>query len=163
MARCTHVKKARKAVPKSVCGIDGGIKVGQSYYWWKFRRGGKHYSLSPPRRSQLTQSAFYGSIYDLEDDVIGMAIADEALESVRDEVVSALEEMRDGCQENLDNLPQQLQESSILNERIENLESAISEFEQLEFDPDDRDEGDSLEDFWEACLSNLQNVSIEVA
>lgn len=31
MPRVTHVKKARKAIP----GTD--IKVGDSYYWWKFR------------------------------------------------------------------------------------------------------------------------------
>lgn len=37
MARATLVKKARKDIP----GTD--IKAGDSYYWWAFRFGGKHY------------------------------------------------------------------------------------------------------------------------
>ncbi len=54
MPRVTHVKKARKDNP--VC------KAGESYYWWKFRYGGKRYSLTRPRPSQLTQSAYFGGL-----------------------------------------------------------------------------------------------------
>ncbi len=52
MARAHFVKKARKDNPAA------GIKAGDSYYWWKFRRGGKHYSKTAPRPSQLTQSEY---------------------------------------------------------------------------------------------------------
>ena len=42
MPRVNYVKKARKAIP----GAD--IKVGDAYYWWKFRYGGKHVSKIRP-------------------------------------------------------------------------------------------------------------------
>jgi hypothetical protein len=188
MARATHVKSARVAVPESECGIKGGIKIGDSYYWWKFKRGGKRWSKTAPKRSQLTQSNFYSAIYDLEDDLISGATADDSLGSVRDDVISSLEEIRDQCQESLDNMPEGLQQGStgeLLQERIDAMDSAISEFEGLELDePDDEDfdlpdknEGESdadyetrkeaalveeTQEFWDAKLSEFQDICIEM-
>lgn len=59
MPRVHQVKKARKDNP--VC------KRGESYYWWKFRNGGKHYSLTYPKQSQLTQSPYLSVIYECQD------------------------------------------------------------------------------------------------
>ncbi len=59
MPRVTHVRKARKDNP--VC------KAGESYYWWKFRFGGKHYSLTYPKPSQLTQSVYLSVIYACQE------------------------------------------------------------------------------------------------
>ena len=39
MPRVHHVKSARKDNPVA--------KKGESYYWWKFRYGGKRYSKTP--------------------------------------------------------------------------------------------------------------------
>lgn len=61
MARAHFVKKARKDNP--------AVKAGESYYWWKFRRGPKRYSKERPRPSQLTQSEFYGQVYGLQEDM----------------------------------------------------------------------------------------------
>lgn len=164
MARVTHVKAARKTIPETTCGIKGGVSVGQSYYWWKFKRGGMRYSMTPPKRSQLTQSAFYSAVYSLEDDVIGNATADDGLESTRDDIVSALEEIRDQCQESLDNMPEGLQQGStgeLLQERIDAMDSAISEFEGMSFDVSDKDGDETEDDFWQGKLEELQNVSID--
>lgn len=187
MARATFVKSARVEVAEENCGIKGGIKVGDSYYWWKFKRGGKRWSATPPKRSQLTQSNFYASVYDLEDDVISNASADDGLAGVRDDVTSTLQEIADQCQESLDNMPEGLQQGStgeLLQERIYAMESAISEFDGLELDePDDDDldwpeqkenetdadyatrkEADraNLErEYWEAKLEEFHNISID--
>lgn len=188
MARATHVLKARKAVPASVCGIEGGIKKGDSYYWWKFRRGGKHYSKTPPRRSQLTQSAFYGSIYDLEDSLAETEATQDSISAAKDDAIAQLEELRDQCQESLDNMPESLQQGptgELLQERIDAMEQAISEFEDLEVDEpsdddleidDEREEGESKDDFearveeerkdaideyWRGKLEELQGITIE--
>jgi len=59
MPKVHHVKKARKNNP--VC------KAGESYYWWKFRYGGKHYNLTPPKASQLTQSPYLSVIYSCQE------------------------------------------------------------------------------------------------
>jgi len=140
MARCTHVKKSRKKIPESRCGIPGGIPKGSEYYWWKFRRGGMHYSLTPPKRSQLTQSAFFATVYNIED------------------VKEALEELKDEAQGNLENLPQGLQENHMLNERIENLESAISELDGIDV-PDDEASEEDFENAIEEVSNAMGNLS----
>ena len=187
MARATHVLKSRKAIPESVCGIKGGIPEGSAYYWWKFKRGGKRWSMTPPRRSQLTQSSFYSAVYDLEDDVISNATADDGLAGLRDDVTSQLQEISDQCQESLDNMPEGLQQGStgeLLQERIDAMDSAISEFDSLELEePDDddlefskqeKDESDFdyekrkeseretlTREYWEAKLEEFQGIGIE--
>ena len=85
MPRVTHVKAARKDNP--VC------KKGESYYWWKFRYGGKRYSLTRPRASQLTQSAYYGAVRGLIEMIedAGTPEDNDALTTLRDEAVSEVE------------------------------------------------------------------------
>mgnify|MGYP001601664161 CR=1 FL=1 len=190
MAKATHVMRSRKDIPEGVCGIKGGIPKGTSYYWWKFKRFGKRFSLTPPKRSQLTRSSFYSAIYDLEDAVISKAGANDLLQSIRDDVVSSLEDVRDECQNSLDNMPDGLQQGptgELLQERIDAMDSAISEFEDLELEePDDealeehglpeREDGESDESFtkrtaddrdgavmsyWQSKLDEFQSISIE--
>jgi gas vesicle protein len=144
MPRVTHVKKARKDNP--VC------KAGESYYWWKFRYGGKHYSLTRPRPSQLTQSAYYSGIRGLMEQIEDTEVNDnDDFTSLRDEVSSELETIRDECQENLDNMPEQLQDAptgELLQERIDACENAQSEVECAdEFDEEEPD----IDDYDQDC------------
>jgi hypothetical protein len=157
MARAHYVKKARKTI-RGTC-----VKKGQPYYWWKFRRSGKYYSLTPPTRAQLTQSAFYGALYTLEDTTIANAPADDSLPDVRDEIVSELNNLRDECESSRSNMPEHLQDvgsGEILQNRIDGLENAITEFEQLDFDKADDSESD--EEHWERCRDELQGICIDV-
>ena len=128
MPKVTFVKKARKDIPGS------NIKKGDSYFWFKFRFGPKYCSKTRPNRSQLTQSAFLSAWYDFEDEVNAMAGIDE--DGVQ-ELIGRAEEMRDECQSSLDNMPEQLQESSdsgnTLRERIDELDNFISELETIDF------------------------------
>lgn len=149
MARAHFVKKARKDVPNT------DIKAGDSYWWWKFRFGGKHVSKTQPRPSQLTQSAHYGAVLDLQD-LIGGLEANDGLEGVRDDIVAQLEELRDNAQESLDNMPDNLRDNSssgeMLHERIDAMENAISEFEGLDFsDVPDDEEPEHDEDCAKEC------------
>jgi chromosome segregation ATPase len=135
MPRVYHVKKARKDNPVT--------KAGGSYYWWKFRYGPKMFSLTYPKRSQLTRSNFLSQLYDLQDelpDIVNGYAADD-LESAVDELVNRIEEMRDECQESLDNMPEQLQDSSdagmMLTERIDAMESWIDELQSLDLEVDE--------------------------
>ena len=155
MARAHHVKKARKAIK----GTD--IKKGDSYYWWKFRRGGKHFSKTPPRRSQLTRSEFYAAIYDIEDEIAGLT-ADETLSSVVEDIASRLRELGEECQSKFDNMPEGLQQGDtgqLLEERVSACESMADEFESLDFDDKEDDETD--EEYWERKLEEVQAVDIQ--
>ncbi len=109
MPRVTHVKKARKDNP--VC------KAGESYYWWKFRFGGKHFSLTYPKQSQLTQSPYLSVIYDCAD--TWSEIADpqgfEALFADKENLVSSLGQVADtmeGVEQDLRQLVDQYEESA---------------------------------------------------
>jgi len=122
MARLHFVKKAQKK--------NRVAEIGESYYWWKFAYGPKQYSKKKPLRSQLTQSAFLSSIYDIEDNLLEDYTEDDA-----QELVAQLEELRDQCQESYDNMPETLQDSSdsgqTLQERIDGLEEWISEIQTI--------------------------------
>ena len=175
MAKANFVEKAQK--DNQVC------KKGESYWWWKLSiNSPKQFSKTEPRRSQLTGSAFLSTLYDIEDKVIGKAVADSTLPETRDDIVSQLEELRDTCQESLDNMPESLQQGptgEMLQERIDNLESAISEFEDLDLDEfdgsdveaSDREEGEDDETFkarmeqayWDEKLEELQAICIDVS
>lgn len=144
MPRVTTVKSARK--PQGTCGKCGAkIKKGDTYRWWKFRYGGRYVRcVKPecaPRASDLTQSAFYSQLYDIQDS-LEQAVSDrdaDALRSAADELRNLGEE----CQSNRDNMPESLQESdtgSLLSERADECESKASEIESA------ADEMESLPD-----------------
>lgn len=61
MPRVHYVKQARKANPVA--------QPGEPYYWWKFRYGGKRFSKTYPRASQLTQSDKLSRIYAAQESV----------------------------------------------------------------------------------------------
>ena len=136
MPKVTHVKAAQRDNP--VC------RKGESYYWWSFRFGGKHYSLTYPRRSQLTQSDFLSQMYDIEDEVIaGFNNAGHSLEELRSMVEDAMEQIRalgEECDEKLNNMPEGLQEGptgELLQNRYDECETMADELEQIDLDPPD--------------------------
>jgi hypothetical protein len=185
MARANFVQAARKAVPSA------GIEVGDSYYWWKFRHGGKRYSKVRPRPSQLTQSEFYSQVYAIQERIEDMS-ADDSLPDQIDEIASDLRQIGDECRDRRENMPEALQYSptgELLEERADAMDSAADELEQIdtqidddeqlieqdsEFEPKGDDESDDdfearkqdrieelQQEFWDNVLSELQNVSID--
>lgn len=150
MARAHFVKKALKDNPVA--------KKGESYYWWKFRFGGKHYSKTPPKASQLTSSEFLSSMYELEERISELSA--DSLEDLQSEVQSIIDDLRqlgEEQEEKLSNMPDGLQEGEVgqmLQERADECENMASELEGLDFDEPEadepeREEGESDEDFKE--------------
>ena len=143
MPRVTHVKKARKDHP-------GGIKKGESYYWWKFRYGGKRYSKVYPRPSQLTNSDKLSRVYAAEESVTD-AMGDVDFEALQGAVENAAEEVRavgEEYQESCDAIRDQFTESPTADEceeKAESCEGIASELDEVGFDslpnkPEDNDE-----------------------
>jgi len=136
MPRVTFVKKARKKNP--VC------KKGESYYWWKFRYGGKRYSLTRPRASQLTRSAYFGTIYAMQEEIEDWSGDDsDEFDGLKESIQGQVEELGQETQDSLDNMPESLQYSptgELLQERIDALEGADSELDCIdEFDFDEEE------------------------
>lgn len=124
MPRVHFVRKARKDNPV--------VKAGGSYYWWKLYRGPKQYSITRPRRWQLTGSSFLSTFWRLQDE-----LPDEIDKGGAEDLVEDLNEILDECQDSLDNMPDELQESGpageLLRERIDELEDWISEIEGIDW------------------------------
>ena len=138
MPRVTHVKRARKDNP--VC------KKGESYFWWKFRYGGKRYSLTRPRPSQLTRSAYYGTVRSLIEQIEDSDVtSNDDFLSLQDEIASELANLLDETQGSLDNMPESLTYSptgELLQERIDALEGAqdeVGDADEFEEDEPERD------------------------
>lgn len=144
MPRVTFVKKARKDYP------EHGIERGDSYYWWKFRRGAKHVSKTRPRPSQLTQSSYRSGLLRIqefiEDGIPTLSVKDiespdkntvsDFLDSVSgtlEEAHGMLDSLRDETEDKVNNLedafPNGCPTLDQCRERVEWLEGAMSELE----------------------------------
>lgn len=138
MPRVHYVKKARKDNPVA--------KRGEPYYWWKFRFGGKRYSKEYPKRSQLTQSAYYASVFELQDMVDDYVIENEDdFDSCKDDILNAIDDISQECQDSLENMPENLQYSpnaELLQERIAACEGAQSDIESIYWVDNDEDDED---------------------
>ena len=169
-AKAVFVKKAQKDNPVA--------KKGESYWWWKFRYGGIHYSKERPRQSQLENSPFLSGIRALEERLEDLSLDGterdaDGIQSEVEDIISEIRSLGDECQEKLDNMPEGLQQGSsgeLLQERVDECESMASELESISFDdydgPDvpkeENGEGPTPEEFtdWiENKLEEVQNVS----
>ena len=150
MARAVFVKKARKD--------NSAVKAGESYWWWSFRFGGKHYSKARPRPSQLTQSDFTSQILGLGEEIedldsvsVGSA---ENLESIRDDIAQRIRDLADEQRDKKENMPEGLQEGptgELLESRADEAESMADELENI-----DINEGN-----YEGEASNPEDPSVE--
>jgi YesN/AraC family two-component response regulator len=137
MARLNFVKAARKDVPNT------DIKKGESYYWWKFRFGGKHCSKTQPKGSALINSPFLSQVAAMSEGVAEWKPCDaDDLRGMIEELSSEIESLRDEQQEKLDNMPEGLQQGSsgeILQSRIDGLEEWSSNLECIDIEEPEGD------------------------
>lgn len=137
MARAHFVKSARKAIPHAK------IKVGDSYYWWKFRYGGRFVSKTPPKPSQLTQSEYLQAVYGAEEEFTDLVEGFRrnkkdfdllALADAIDSIAQTFHDQSEECQCKLDSMPQQLQDTNsgeLLQNRIAAADDTASGLECL--------------------------------
>lgn len=114
------------------------INVGESYYTWCFYGGQPQYSKERPKPSQLTQNWFKQELYSIQEKIEEFEPEDiEDVATFVDDIRSDAESLRDECQEHLDNMPEQLQDSDsgqTLQERIDNLDSVIGDIDNFDFE-----------------------------
>lgn len=159
MARAVFVKKAAKDYP------DQGIKKGESYWWWKFRFGGKHYSKTAPRASQLTQSNFYSTVYgvqeSLEDANKGeQGLTAEDVKTAIEDAANDLEGLQEETQGSLDNMPEGLQQGDtgqMLEERVGQLGEAVDALNSIDV-PEEKEDEETDEDYQERLSQALEEA-----
>lgn len=136
-------QKARKTYVCAKC--QQKINIGDEYWKHSFMYGPVviHCNKHPFKRAELTHSDYLQTIYSLIDDESMAADMPSELEETRDEYVSTLEDLRSQCEDSLDNIPEQLRDAdagTLLQERIDRVDSAISDLEDIEFEDADEDE-----------------------
>ncbi len=167
MPQVHHVKKARKA------NRNLGIKKGESYYWWKFRNGGKRISKTPPKPSQLTQSEFWSTIFGLQETSENAPAYDDIegeIDTIKDELENIKSEIEDKISNMEQTFPNGCPSLDTLNERKDALEGAIDELGSIDtsFDPGNEDDedydedqakSDRAEEIWGEVTDALGNIS----
>lgn len=147
MAKIERIKKSTrgKDLKCSKCGHE--IAVGETYL------KATPYKRAPIIRCTtcgLKQYEISGSSYINE---VGAIVEDwtnniGVSESSAEEIISVLEGLKDQCQESLDNMPENLQygdTGSMLQERIDSLDGAISELEQISWEDCESEARDEAE------------------
>jgi len=169
MARAIFVKKARKD--------NSAVKAGESYWWWSFRFGGKYYSKTRPRPSQLTQSEFTSQILEIGEEIEDISdlpfvtnVLD--LESLRDDLASKIRELGEEQDSKRENMPEGLQEGptgELLENRYDACETMADELDNIDIDADNY-EGDSSDpdnpsvewlEWLQGLIEEIQNVAYE--
>lgn len=142
------------------------IHKGESYWTWAFMNGPQMYSKTAPRPSQLTRSEFMSTYYGIMEEVEDWepeSQDEDALEEFISIITGELEELRDETQDRLDNMPEGLQDGDtgqLLQERIDECDSLISDFEAIDTTPDyDEDATDEeKEEWWEDKVQEIKDV-----
>jgi len=161
MPRVTGKTKNSAGVPYDCVKCSEKIRAKEPYYEWSFRYGGtyrQHQSHGRPKPSQLTQSKMsgvYSAIEGAEDDIAAADTAEDislALNTCADEV----DAVKDEYQSSIDNLPEQFQSSTPIQEKVDALDefisalqNAASDIEGDEFEDDEPEEDDPKHDEWE--------------
>lgn len=129
------------------------IAKGESYYWWAFKNGGKHFSKERPRQSQLTQSNYLSQLYSIQERIEDIQVEEAGdIEGIVDELKSDLESLKEETEGSLENMPDSLQSSptgELLQERIDALDNAISELEGIEIQYEEPEESEIIEELKE--------------
>jgi hypothetical protein len=165
MTKVHYVKKARKDNP--------AVKAGEPYWWWQFyKQKTKHYSATKPKNSQLTQSPFWQEMYDIQDEIAACSFNshDDAVNFI-DDISSRVSDLIDAAQSSLDSLPEQFQDSHMLNERVSELESMQDEIEcidtgdletaeqEKDADPDNEEKEEAFDEALREVKAAIQDIS----
>lgn len=160
MPRVNFVKKARK-------DVNSEIKAGDSYYWWKFRFGGKRVSKTPPKPKDLTQSEFLISLYSIEESIEDFLADDkDSFDASKEEILNEIENLKSETEDKLSNMPEQLQYAptgELLQERIDGLDEWYSELENVECEYDEDEirtelENEGVSDIDSEILERIQEI-----
>lgn len=188
MPRVHFVKCARK--PNAVVSKQdiedarsGKNPDAASFYWWKFRYGGKRFKKTRPRGSELTQSEYLSNIYSIQEEVDDADPVYEDLSSWVDELRDRVQEIADEQRDKRENMPENLQDSytgCLLEERADCCDNVVSELgsidipegeyadEESDPEPDEDDKStwgddedyETAHDNWTFCKEEWENEKV---
>jgi chromosome segregation ATPase len=107
------------------------VKKGEPYYWWKFKNRDRQISKFKPSADKLKKygpTEFETNWADYE----GRKDEAEYDEDEREQLKSDIEEYKGELEDKIQNMPEQLQESSVLNEYVEQLDELLGELNDMD-------------------------------
>lgn len=131
----THVKKARKPIVQDGKTI---VEVGQEYWWIKANpRSAKSIYTSEPtieqKRQHMTEwEARIGEFEDKKAILENFEGDASDFETEKDSLVDEINEFKEELEGRLESMPESLKDGSVLNERIDELESMVEEVSGIE-------------------------------
>lgn len=162
MPRVHHVKSARKSKIKRTCRRCGKvIKPGDSYYHFANRIGRSSITKvfcneHPPKASDKTTSDKLSQLYAAQENYSEHCDKLETFEDIAQamhDAAEVAETVGQEYQDSFDNMPEQLQESSGIQEKIDSceswhqeLENAASEIEITDWPDDEEAQAKALEE-----------------
>ena len=163
MGKITRIQKSRK---ENTCGrCRKKIEVGQPYL-----RGDLNFARPVIRCCkcglepwEVTTSDYQLSVGEV---VYRWQENYEVTEEGRDSMVCDLESIRDDLQDRLDNMPEGLQQGDtgqLLQDRIDQLDAAISDLENIDFDEDEENDVDPEDreiEYRTEIESALENIEV---
>jgi len=162
----THKTKSGFRLDKSKPADENDTlfcKKGDTYYWWQFRHGGKNFSTTRPRPSQLTQSEFYSAVYSLQEEADDWEVnSEDDFNEMLEHCKSQVEEIRDYEEEKKSNMESEGLENvpsyETVSERYDAMEEMHSELECVEWE--DFDEEDEDEEAYEThCTEQKEKIT----
>lgn len=109
-------------------------KKGDTYWTWKFLKGGTHYSLRQPRPSQLTQSEFHSTILSIQETIDDMEVSHfpdmDSMESFRQDIEDQIGYLLESLEEKESNLSGSSMEHLPVYELITERMEAVDQWQQ---------------------------------
>jgi hypothetical protein len=176
MARVTTVKSARKDQPTACVRCHKKIVVGQGYRWVANRIGRSsitkriHVECGSFKRSEITTSEKLGMVYDAQDNAHNEVTAwpndgnIDDLEAILQQARDTAEEVQGMYEESLSNMPEGLQQGDTgqqIQEKIDMLDSWISELESVSLEGFDEEEFEITDASDEADLERQKQALAE--
>lgn len=106
-------------------------------------------------RSELTTSEYYSWLYDFQDN-----LNIESLEDV-EQILEEIETQKDELEEKYDNIPEQLKDADVgctLQERIDGLEDAYNEIENIVSDIEYLDNNEDIEEKFNEIIDVVNSI-----
>lgn len=165
MPRVHHVKAARKANPVA--------EVGESYYWWQFRNGGKRYSKTPPRASQLTSSEKLSRAYEAAEQIEDIEVpepethaelqaAASDINAMLNVIADDVEELATEYRDSAENIRESFSESPTADEceeKADTLDAWADEIRSAADTIESLDEDEDIDSLAEAIQHELDGVA----
>lgn len=161
MVKIHFVKKSKKEYIDSLTGEI--IKAGESYYWWAFKQQPRKISKTSPKQSQLTQSEFWHTVYEIQEEIEDMTPDDTIIDQL-DDIKDKIDSLRNETTSKLENMPDSLQDGltiELLQSRVDSLQEWSDNLDDIDTNIGEELSTEKKEKRYQGILEEIQSQLYE--